>query len=153
RVGPAGLAASGAAQLAEAWRGERVERMARRVLDADDFRALAATGYLDLAVPTAGGGTWEGIEASIRELTGVLRTLAAGDASPALVAAMHPAVLSFWLVNPDAAQPAWEEQRTAVFAAAHGGTQWGTVTSEPGAGGDILRSRCRAVPAPDGVVA
>ena len=59
---------------------------------------------------------------------------------------MHPAVVSFWLLNPDPAQPEWEEQRRAVFASAAAGEQWGTITSEPGSGGDIARTRATAVP-------
>jgi alkylation response protein AidB-like acyl-CoA dehydrogenase len=51
------------------------------------------------------------------------------------------------LFNPDAAQPAWEEQRQAVFASAVAGEQWGTVTSEPGSGGDISRTRSTAAAA------
>jgi alkylation response protein AidB-like acyl-CoA dehydrogenase len=59
---------------------------------------------------------------------------------------MHPAVLTYWLASPDESQPAWEEQRRAAFASAADGRQWGTITSEPGSGGDIMRTRTRAVP-------
>jgi alkylation response protein AidB-like acyl-CoA dehydrogenase len=55
-------------------------------------------------------------------------------------------VIAFWLRLPDASQPAWEEQRQAVFASAAAGEQWGTITSEPGSGGDITRSRATAEP-------
>jgi len=74
----------------------------------------------------------------------VLRRLGAADSSVALVSAMHPAVVAFWLLSPDPLQPAWEAQRRAVFASAAAGEQWGTITSEPGSGGDILRTRTRA---------
>jgi alkylation response protein AidB-like acyl-CoA dehydrogenase len=63
---------------------------------------------------------------------------------------MHPSVIAFWLASPDAAQPAWEEQRRAVFASAVAGQQWGTVTSEPGSGGDIARTKATASPIDDG---
>jgi alkylation response protein AidB-like acyl-CoA dehydrogenase len=59
---------------------------------------------------------------------------------------MHPSVIAFWLASPDAAQPAWEEQRRAVFASATAGEQWGTITSEPGSGGDIARTKSVATP-------
>jgi len=59
---------------------------------------------------------------------------------------MHAAVIAFWLASPDAAQPDWEDQRRAVFASAVAGDQWGTITSEPGSGGDIARTRSLASP-------
>ncbi len=59
---------------------------------------------------------------------------------------MHPAVIAFWLASPDPSQPDWEEQRHAVFASAVAGEQWGTITSEPGSGGDIGRTRATASP-------
>src|SRR5690606_36669945 len=63
-----------------------------------------------------------------------------------LVSAMHPAVLSFWLASPDPDQPEWETHRRAVLSTAKDGTQWGTVTSESGSGGDIARTRTVATP-------
>jgi alkylation response protein AidB-like acyl-CoA dehydrogenase len=62
---------------------------------------------------------------------------------------MHPAVIAFWLATEDAAQPAWNEQRDGVFASAIAGEQWGTITSEPGSGGDIMRTRAAAAPLDD----
>ncbi len=59
---------------------------------------------------------------------------------------MHPTVLGFWLSTSDPSQPDWEEQRQAVFASAAAGEQWGTITSEPGSGGDIARTRSIATP-------
>jgi alkylation response protein AidB-like acyl-CoA dehydrogenase len=59
---------------------------------------------------------------------------------------MHPAVIAFWLASPDSSQPDWEEQRRAVFASAAAGEQWGTITSEPGSGGDIGRTQATAAP-------
>jgi hypothetical protein len=53
-----------------------------------------------------------------RPLCELLRTLAHGDSSVALVCAMHPTVLSFWLTNPqvpDPFQAAWESQRRHIF--------------------------------------
>ncbi|MGH8978975.1 MAG: hypothetical protein ACRDV7_12930, partial [Acidimicrobiia bacterium] len=41
---------------------------------------------------------------------------------------------------------AWQEQRRAALASAADGRQWGTITSEPGSGGDIMRTKTRAEP-------
>jgi alkylation response protein AidB-like acyl-CoA dehydrogenase len=141
-----------AAALAESWRGERRDRFDRRHLDPDDFAALSDAGFLGLAVPVDQGGVWASAATSTRLPCEVLRTLASGDPSPALVAAMHPAVLAFWLGNPDTSQPDWEDQRRAVFATAYDGAQWGTVTSEPGSGGDIAKTKTRAQPTDDAAV-
>ena len=86
---------------------------------------------------------------SARTVCDLLRLLATADPSVALVSAMHPAVLAFWLLNPDPSQPKWEQQRQAVFASAESGEQWGTITSEPGSGGDIGRTRATATPTDD----
>jgi alkylation response protein AidB-like acyl-CoA dehydrogenase len=82
----------------------------------------------------------------------MLRELARGDPSVALVAAMHPAVLAFWLgvETVDDAPEAWAEQRAAFFESARGGHWWGTVISEPGSGGDPARTRTRALPEAEG---
>ena len=141
-----------AATIADGWRAERGERLKRTALDRADFAALAEGGYLGLAVPTDQGGAWTSPAGSTRGIAGALRTLAAGDASPALVAAMHPAVLSFWLANPVDGADEWEAQRRAVFATAADGAQWGTVTSEPGSGGDVARTSTVARPADEGAV-
>lgn len=135
--------------IAETWEAERAERQQRRYLDPADFDALQATGLFLLPVPVDQGGHWAGIE-SAAGLCAVYRTLAGADPSVALVSSMHPAVLGYWLSTSDSTQPAWEEQRQAVFQSAADGRQWGTITSEPGSGGDILRTRTVAVPDPDG---
>ena len=142
----------GAATIADRWRAERSERLKRTSLDRADFAALADDGYLHLAVPIEQGGSWTSPAASTRGIASALRTLAAGDASPALVAAMHPAVLSFWLANPVEGADDWEAQRRAVFATAADGAEWGTVTSEPGSGGDVAKTKTLAVPTDDGAV-
>ena len=141
-----------AVALADRWRSQRRERAGRRSLERRDFEDLAATGYLRMPVPVDQGGTWRSVAESTRGIADVLRTLAAGDPSPALVAAMHPAVLAFWLGTDDPAQPRWDEQRRAVLAAAAAGAEWGTITSEPGSGGDVARTRTAATPAPDATV-
>jgi alkylation response protein AidB-like acyl-CoA dehydrogenase len=136
----------GVAAVADEWRADRRERQARRHLDRADFDRLRDTGLLRLIAPVEVGGLWEGAARSARSLAEAYRTLGSADPSVALVSSMHPSVISFWLATPDPSQPAWEEQRRAVFASAVAGEQWGTITSEPGSGGDIARTRSTAAP-------
>jgi alkylation response protein AidB-like acyl-CoA dehydrogenase len=133
--------------IAEDWRADRKERQGRRHLDQADFDRLRDAGLLRLVAPVDSVGLLDSVEASVRPLCEAYRQLAAGDPSVALVSSMHPAVVAFWLASPDAAQPAWEEQRRAVFASAAAGEQWGTITSEPGSGGDIAKTKATATPA------
>jgi alkylation response protein AidB-like acyl-CoA dehydrogenase len=134
------------ADITDEWRANRPERQARRSLDPVDFERLAKAGFLHVAVPEESGGLWRSVAETTRPICETLRTLAAGDPSVALVASMHPAVLGFWLARPDEARPRWTEQRDAVCATAAEGAQWGTITSEPGSGGDILRTKAQATP-------
>jgi alkylation response protein AidB-like acyl-CoA dehydrogenase len=136
---------SAVGEIADAWRGERGVRQARRHLERADFDALRVAGLLQLAVPVDAGGQWEGL-GSARPLCETYRHLAGGDPSVALVSAMHPAVLGYWVFGPDDPKPDWQEQRSAVFASALAGDQWGTITSEPGSGGDISRTKAVATP-------
>lgn len=133
--------------IASRWAEERAERQARRNLDPADFALLRDAGLLAAIAPVTAGGLTADIPTAARPMCTLYRRLAAGDASVALVSVMHPAVISYWLASPDPAQPAWEEQRRAVFASAVAGRQWGTITSEPGSGGDIGRTRATAAPA------
>ena len=139
--------------LAARWRSERAERQLRRHLDPADFEALGDLGLWRSAAPHDRGGSWRGAAESIRPLCDSVRTVAAGDPSPALVAAMHPAVLAFWLTHDaDHRGDSWSEQFDAVVASAAAGEQWGTVTSEPGSGGDLARTRAVATPIDGGEV-
>lgn len=133
-------------EIVSQWRAERPERQARRHLDRADFDVLRDTGLLALVAPPHAGGLWESVEASVRPVCRLYRKLASADPSVALVSSMHPAVIAFWLASPDPSQADWEEQRRAVCASAAAGEQWGTITSEPGSGGDISRTRAVAVP-------
>jgi alkylation response protein AidB-like acyl-CoA dehydrogenase len=135
----------GATSLATQWAGERAERQQRRHLDPTDFRALGDVGLWHTMVPVDQGGLWDGVASSVRPICTALRALGAADSSVALVSSMHPAVLSYWLANPRESVP-WKEQTAAVVASAAAGEQWGTVTSEPGSGGDIARTRTLAEP-------
>ncbi len=134
------------AALADDWRAARPERQARRHLERADFDHLRDIGFLQTVATEERGGLWRGVPASTRPIAGLLRTLAGGDPSVALVSAMHPAVVGFWLAQTGGGSPAWLEQRAAVSESASDGVQWGTITSEPGSGGDIARTTAVATP-------
>lgn len=136
-------------EIADAWRAERSERFSRDRLDPADFERLRDGGLTLLPVPVEHGGRWVDVATSVRPICEALRTLAAGDPAPALVSAMHPAVLAFWLANDADGCEAWAQQRAAVARSAAAGAQWGTVTSEPGSGGDVARTRATAEPLTD----
>jgi alkylation response protein AidB-like acyl-CoA dehydrogenase len=141
----------GVRQVAEGFAAARPERQLRRELDPADFAALADAGFLLTGVPAEQGGLWESVPTSTRPVAEILRALGRGDSSVALVSSMHPAVLSFWLATPSAPDPhteAWREQRESVTNAAVDGEWWGTITSEPGSGGDV--GKTKAVATPDG---
>jgi alkylation response protein AidB-like acyl-CoA dehydrogenase len=145
----------GVRELAAGFAEERPARQQRRALDPSDFERIAQLGYLRAAVPVDHGGAWESVPRSVRPVCDALRALAWGDASVALVAAMHPSVLyaAGWLANPEAPLPyreVWEEQRRWAFQSALDGAWWGTITSEPGSGGDLNRTAAVARPDPDG---
>lgn len=132
--------------VADGWRAARSERQERTHLERDDFDAIRSAGFLDTVVPVDQGGTWRGASESVGPISSMLRLLGAGDPSVALVSAMHPAVLAFWLAAPPSDDPDWDRQRRAVLATSMSGQRWGTITSEPGSGGDILRTKAVAMP-------
>lgn len=138
--------ARGIDELASEWRADRPARQARRHLDRDDFDRLRDTGFLKVAVPEAVGGLWRNVAESTRPACAALRALARSDPSVALVSAMHPAVIGFWLAQGAYDESSWIEQRDAVTASAAAGARWGTITSEPGSGGDIARTTATATP-------
>jgi alkylation response protein AidB-like acyl-CoA dehydrogenase len=126
---------------------ERRERQRRRELVAADFARLRDAGFLLTGVPVEEGGIWQSVGGSARPICEMLRTLAHGDSSVALVCAMHPAVLNFWMATPQAPLPfekAWEEQRRSIFRKAAEGAWWGTIASEPGIAGDISKTKATA---------
>ena len=130
-------------EIADEFAADRTERQQRRNLDPADFDRLRDAGLLLTGVPTSDGGLWQDAAASTRAICEIFRALAQGDPSVALVSSMHPAVLAFWLASPvadDDAQEGWSRQRREIFATALDGNWWGTITSEPGSGGDIARS-------------
>ena len=136
-------------ELSHQFAQERGARQLRRALVRADFDQLQEAGFLLTGVPVGQGGIWESVQCSVRPVSDVLRILAHGDPSVALVCSMHPTVLSFWLATPEAPLPfreAWAEQRERVFQTAREGAWWGTITSEPGTGGDLAKTRAVARP-------
>lgn len=134
----------GVTEVAEGFARERGVRQQRRHLERADFDALAEAGFLLTGVPASMGGLWTDLQGSVRPVCDVLVALAKGDASVALVCAMHPAVLSYWLSQPQAPEAhaeAWAAQLRFVAGTALEGHYWGTITSEPGSGGDVARTR------------
>lgn len=136
-------------QIADRFASERKARQLRTHLVPSEFEELARAGLALSGVPTQQGGLWESLPVSTRPICELLRTLAGGDSSVALVSAMHPSVLSFWLASPiapEAHAAAWDAQRGEIFEGVRSGDWWGTITSESGSGGDVLNTKARARP-------
>jgi alkylation response protein AidB-like acyl-CoA dehydrogenase len=124
---------------------ERRERQQRRELVGVDFARLRDAGFLLTGVPVDHGGIFG--KASARPICEMLRTLAHGNSSVALVCAMHPAVPNSWMATGEAPAPfdkAADEQRRSIFRNVCAGAWWGTIASEPGTAGDIARTRATA---------
>lgn len=139
--------------IAEGFAGARQERQRRQELDPADFEALTKAGFLLTGVPAESGGLFEDVRRSARPVAEILRVLAHGDPSVALVSSMHPAVLSFWMATAEVPGPdraAWAEQRAELGRLAAEGAWFGTITSEPGSGGDVANTRATAKRAEDG---
>ncbi|MEQ8281582.1 MAG: acyl-CoA dehydrogenase family protein [Parvibaculum sp.] len=135
--------------IAADFAADRQARQARRHLEHTDFDRLAEAGFLRTGIPASMGGLWSDTRSSVRLYCDMVRIIAGGDPSVALVASMHPSVLVFWLAAesaPPADDAAWQEQRNWCFDTAREGHWWGTVTSEPGSGGDIMKTRTLAQP-------
>lgn len=137
------------ASIAEEFRRDRPTRQLRRQLDRSDFAKLHEAGFTLVGLPRGHGGLWDSVSESTRAICETLRILSRGDASVALVSAMHPAVLSYWLTAPASLskQPDWDVQCEHIFSSVRRGEWWGTITSEPGSGGDITRTKTFAVQA------
>ncbi len=133
--------------LSAEWGTRRAERQRRRELDQADFDRLTETGFPLVAVPTEQGGIWQDAMHSTRPVCELLRVLARGDSSVALVSSMHATVPSFWLATRTVSEPfqaAWDEQRRCIFSSVLDGAWWGTINSEPGSGGDMAQTRAVA---------
>jgi alkylation response protein AidB-like acyl-CoA dehydrogenase len=123
---------------------DRSERQRRRELVSADFDQLKEAGLHLTGALAEHGGLWHDLSQSTRPICELLRVLAHGDSSVALVCTMHPAVLAFWLATPQvpqSQQDAWEAQRNLCSQLASSGAWWGTITSEPGSGGDIFQTK------------
>lgn len=133
-------------------RAHRQDYVGARSLRASDFEELAGTGLWRMLAPTEFGGSWRSLAESARPVAESYRALARGDSSVALVASMHASVLGFWLCTPDVDAThatAWAEQRRRIFTGVvEDDHQWGTISSEPGSGGD--HSRISSTAQPDG---
>ncbi len=129
--------------LAGSWAPEAAERRMRTALDPADLRALAEAGYTLTGVAAEHGGLWRGLASSARDYAALTASLARVDPSLALVTAMHPLVHAYWLAcEPgEDEREAFEAQAARFRASAVAGDFWGTITSEPGSGGDIYRTR------------
>src|SRR5690349_6143288 len=141
------------AAVADRWSSERAPRLARRALDPADFDLLRDAGLTLTGVPADMGGLWRGAACSTRPTGAIFRTLARVDPSVALVATMHPTVLALWLeepVEPPADPIVWREQQDRVLTAAKAGHWFGTISSEPGGGGDLMATRAVAEKGSDG---
>lgn len=135
-------------EFARCLAADRPQRQQRRALDPADIDALKAIGFHLAAVPEQYGGWWQSPQKSLRTHCDALRLLAQGDPSLALVSSMHNAVLTFWRdpAPPPAGQTEWEAQRREIFVTVTDGAWWGTITSEPGSGGDIGQTKATATP-------
>jgi alkylation response protein AidB-like acyl-CoA dehydrogenase len=134
-------------EVAADFAARRSERQQRVGLERDDLDALVAAGLQRTGLPAERGGLWQDLASSTRGICEIYRALARGDSSVALTTSMHPAVLAFWLATPEVPEPdasAWRRQREAIFDTVEAGAWWGTITSEPGSGGDVTRSRSTA---------
>src|SRR3712207_5119792 len=74
-----------------AW--QRADGQRRGELDPADFERLRAAGFTSTGVPEEMGGLWRSRQHSLGPVCELLRILAHGDPSVALVASMHVPVL------------------------------------------------------------
>ncbi|MCA9121080.1 MAG: hypothetical protein H6822_30655 [Planctomycetaceae bacterium] len=134
------------ASISAAFALDRSSRQVRRHLETSDFDKLRSAGLHLVGLPVDAGGLWKSVSESTRPICQMLRSLARGDSSVALVCAMHPAVLSYWLTAPAelSERSLWRHQCQDIFTSVRDGHWWGTITSEPGSGGDITQSRTSA---------
>jgi alkylation response protein AidB-like acyl-CoA dehydrogenase len=134
--------------VASKWSSELATRLQRRALDPADFATLRDAGLTLAGVPEEMGGVWQSARQSTRPTGAMFRALARVDPSVALVGTMHPTVLGLWLeqpIDPPIDPGAWREQRDRVLSAAKAGHWFGTISSEPGGGGDLMATRATAV--------
>ena len=114
-----------------------------------NVQRLHETGFLGLNVPWDAGG----MGADLMTTLDVLRTLAHGSPSTALMLAMHTSVLSHLLIVPElipaAERTSYESRRAWCWQQALEGAIFAVANSEPGAGGDVRRSRATVTAGPE----
>ncbi|MFJ4205830.1 hypothetical protein ACIP2Y_40230 [Streptomyces sviceus] len=123
-------------------------RSGARELSADDFAAVAATGFHQLLVPEAMGGLWASTARSTRAVAHAISLIAAGDSSLALILSMEPVAMfvTGWLADfhVDEADPTWLRQREEfVGLLASGAGAWGVLLSERDG---VIRSSAKQSP-------
>jgi alkylation response protein AidB-like acyl-CoA dehydrogenase len=108
---------------------------------AENIALLREAGLFRLIVPEELGGMGAGLAEAVE----VLRTLAHGSPSTALMFMMHVSVLSQLLIDaelvPAQHRAFFREQRAWAFGEAMNGRIFGVANSEPGAAGDVHNSR------------
>lgn len=108
---------------------------------AANIELLRAAGLLALNVPRSAGGFGE----TLGGTTAVLRTIAKGSPSTALMLMMHTSVLAHYLTPvdlvPEPEREYFETQRAWAWQQAVDGHLFGVANSEAGAGGDVKNSR------------
>ena len=106
----------------------------------------ATPGCCSSPFRSSAGGLWEGL-ASARPVCEIYRNLAGADPSVALVSVDAPrGHRASGSSAPTTRTSPGQRSAAAVFASALAGDQWGTITSEPGSGGDIARTKAVAAP-------
>jgi alkylation response protein AidB-like acyl-CoA dehydrogenase len=81
----AGMIRERVQEVASRFAAARRERQRRRELVAADFVQLRDAGFLLTGAPVDQGGIWEDVPRSTRAVSDILRTLARGDSSVALL--------------------------------------------------------------------
>lgn len=108
---------------------------------ADNVNDLRESGMLALTVPRDRGG----LGADLQETTEVLRTLAHGSPSTALMLGMHTSILANYLIDPallpESERSFFLAQRAWASEQASDGKIFAVANSEPGSGGDVHNSK------------
>lgn len=138
-----------AASLAESFRPREEANDREGTFAAENVGELRDAGLLALNIPSSAGG----IGADLVTTLDVLRTLAHGAPSTALMLGMHTSVLAHSLIDLDAIpaeeRAAFDERRRWYWSEAVAGKIFAVANSEPGAAGDVRNSRARVTPGPD----
>ena len=130
---------------------DRKARQLRTQFDLADFDRLAEAGLLRTGLPADRGGLWANL--SCRRAASASSTECSAGADPSVAAGSRRCTprCSGSGSRPDLptpTAPAGTTARLAIFDTVAAGRRWGTITSEPGSGGDVVahqgRRPCRA---------